>query len=92
MNALVAFAAELSIAWFTWQAVFAESRKAEIGGRNLDDKGITCWIPLHDVDVRNGCMQFIDGGHKDGVLAHHLVEGVASDLLTCPVDDSRAVV
>ena len=38
-------------------------------GRNLDDLGITCWMPFHDVDERNGCMHFIDGGHRDGVLA-----------------------
>jgi len=24
-------------------------------GRNLDDRGITCWVPLADVDERNGC-------------------------------------
>ncbi len=35
-------------------------------GRNLFDKGTTCWIPLQDVDAQNGCMQFIDGGHLDG--------------------------
>ena len=39
-------------------------------GRNLDERGITCWMPLHDVDVGNGCMHFIDGGHKVGVLPH----------------------
>ena len=61
-------------------------------GRNLDDRGVTCWIPLQDVDARNGCMHFIDGGHRDGVLPHRLVEGVASDLLTCAVDESRMVV
>jgi ectoine hydroxylase-related dioxygenase (phytanoyl-CoA dioxygenase family) len=61
-------------------------------GRNLDDKGITCWIPLHDVDAANGCMHFIDRGHLDGVLTHRLVEGMASDLLTCDVDESRTVV
>jgi phytanoyl-CoA hydroxylase len=61
-------------------------------GRNLDDKGITCWIPLHDVDAENGCMQFIDSGHRDGVLTHRLVEGMASDILTCDVDETRAVV
>ena len=62
-------------------------------GRNLDDKGITCWFPLQDVDVNNGCMHFIDGGHKDGVLEHKIVDGVKSDLLTCrdAVDESRAV-
>ncbi len=61
-------------------------------GRNLDDKGITCWIPLVDVDATNGCMHFIDGGHLDGVLPHRRVEGMASDILTCDVDESRAVV
>ena len=30
-------------------------------GRNLDDLGITCWMPFHDVDPSNGCMHFIDG-------------------------------
>jgi phytanoyl-CoA hydroxylase len=63
-------------------------------GRNLDDKGVTGWIPLQDVDVGNGCMHFIDRGHKDGVLTHHLVEGMQSDLLTCDieVDERRTVV
>ncbi len=61
-------------------------------GRNLDDKGITCWIPLLDVDASNGCMHFIDHGHKLGVLPHHPVEGVQSDLITCDVDESRTVV
>lgn len=60
-------------------------------GRNLLDRGITCWIPLHDVDERNGCMHFIDRGHLDGVLTHRLVEGMQSDLLTCEVDESRIV-
>src|SRR5437763_5670544 len=60
-------------------------------GRNLDDKGITCWMPLHDVDERNGCMHFVDGGHHDGVLAHRQPENVQSDLLFCEPDVSRTV-
>ena len=60
-------------------------------GRNLFDRGVTCWIPLQDVDPVNGCMHFIDAGHLDGVLTHRLVEGVASDLLVCDVDERRAV-
>lgn len=60
-------------------------------GRNLDDRGITGWIPLQDVDTVNGCMHFVDRGHKDGVLVHRLVEGVQSDLLVCDADESRAV-
>lgn len=58
-------------------------------GRNLEDRGMTCWIPMHDVDPGNGCMHFIERGHRDGVLEHRLVEGVQSDLLTCDVDESR---
>ena len=61
-------------------------------GRNLDDKGVTCWIPLQDVDERNGCMHFIDGGHAHGVLEHKLVDGVQSDLLRCEPDLSRIVI
>lgn len=60
-------------------------------GRNLDGKGITCWMPFHDVDPANGCMHFIDGGHTDGILTHHRPEHVQSDLLTCEPDRSRAV-
>ena len=60
-------------------------------GRNLWERGVPCWMPLHDVDESNGCMHFIDGGHRLGVLEHHPVEGVQSDLLTCDVDESRMV-
>lgn len=62
-------------------------------GRNLDDKGITCWFPLQDVDETNGCMHFIDQGHVEGVLEHRQVVGLKSDLLTCEdeVDESRTV-
>ncbi|MGH9211827.1 MAG: phytanoyl-CoA dioxygenase family protein [Acidimicrobiales bacterium] len=60
-------------------------------GRNLDDKGITCWIPFHDVDEQNGCMHFVDAGHSGGVLEHKRPESVQSDLLYCEPDESRAV-
>jgi phytanoyl-CoA hydroxylase len=46
---------------------------------------------MHDVDETNGCMHFIDGGHRDGVLSHRRVEGVQSDLLRCDPDESRTV-
>jgi phytanoyl-CoA hydroxylase len=61
-------------------------------GRNLDDRAVTGWIPLQDVDAQNGCMQFIDGGHKLGVLPHHRVEGMQSDLLTCEVNETDTVI
>jgi phytanoyl-CoA hydroxylase len=60
-------------------------------GRNLDERGITCWMPFHDVDVENGCMHFVPGGHKEGILEHRSMENVQSDLLVCDVDESRVV-
>ncbi len=60
-------------------------------GRNLDDRGITCWMPFHDVSVENGCMQFIDGGHKDGMLLHKRPDNIQSDLLYCEPDATRRV-
>lgn len=60
-------------------------------GRVLDDKGITCWMPFHDVAIENGCMSFIDGGHKLGVIEHRQPDNVQSDLLFCEPDESRAV-
>ena len=59
-------------------------------GRNLDERGITCWMPFHDVDVANGCMHFVPGAHRLGVLPHRPVPGVQSDLLECDVDEARA--
>ncbi|HTO70160.1 MAG TPA: phytanoyl-CoA dioxygenase family protein [Myxococcota bacterium] len=60
-------------------------------GRNLDERGITCWLPFHDVDVGNGCMHFVPGAHREGVLEHRSVDNVQSDLLVCEVDPARVV-
>lgn len=32
---------------------------------------ITCWIPLVDANVANGCMQIIPRAHRTGVATHH---------------------
>jgi phytanoyl-CoA hydroxylase len=61
-------------------------------GRRLDDRGITCWMPFHDVDAGNGCMHFIDGGHRHGVLEHRHPAELQSDLLYCEPDPSEVVV
>jgi len=60
-------------------------------GRNLDDRGITCWMPLVDVDARNGCMHFVAGAHREGVLEHRQPEHIQSDLLFCEPDLAREV-
>jgi len=61
-------------------------------GRNLDDRGITCWMPLVDTDEKNGCMHFIDEGHRDGILRHQRPDNMQSDLLFCEPDLKRQVV
>lgn len=60
-------------------------------GPSMSDAGITCWMPFHDVDASNGCMYFVDGGHRLGILEHRRPENVQSDLLYCEPDTSRAV-
>jgi hypothetical protein len=47
-------------------------------------------MPFHDVDVSNGCMHFIDGGHRDGVLPER-PEYIQSDLFRCHPDERRTV-
>ncbi len=32
---------------------------------------VTCWIPLVDATVDNGCMEILPRSHKDGILEHH---------------------
>ncbi|MXX04099.1 MAG: phytanoyl-CoA dioxygenase family protein [Gemmatimonadetes bacterium] len=32
---------------------------------------VTCWIPLVDTTVENGCLNVIPGVHKDGVFRHY---------------------
>lgn len=60
-------------------------------GRTFDDNALTCWMPLHDVDTTNGCMQFIPGEHAKPILEHRPPENIQSDLLYCEVEESRAV-
>jgi phytanoyl-CoA hydroxylase len=61
-------------------------------GKNLWDLGITCWMSFHDVDVSNGCMHFVRGGHKNGVLEHRVSADHASGLLLCDVPANSDVV
>ena len=58
----------------------------------LEYHALGCWLPLHEVSVERGCMQFIPGSHK-GSLLHHRHLGVpASNLLLADgVDASTAV-
>ncbi|XP_062498845.1 probable alpha-ketoglutarate-dependent hypophosphite dioxygenase [Corticium candelabrum] len=37
----------------------------------MHDKGLTFWLALDDVDEVNGCMYYVPGSHKYGLLPHH---------------------
>lgn len=39
------------------------------------DHVITAWIALDDVDAENGCLRYIDGSHREGILPHDPVPG-----------------
>jgi hypothetical protein len=65
--------------------------------RNHRYRSLTIWMPLQDVDVETGCMQFVPGSHLRGLQPHrrlgddprvHALEAVDPDLsgaVTCPL-------
>jgi len=61
-------------------------------GRRLFDRGITCWMSFHDVNVDNGCMHFIRGAHKRGMIEHINPPEMASDLLVCDAPPGSEIV
>ncbi len=46
---------------------------------------ITAWIALDDVDEENGCLRYISGSHKQGIIDHVEVPGQPHNL--APPDD-----
>lgn len=46
---------------------------------------ITAWIALDDVDEENGCLRYISGSHKKGIIDHAEVPGQPYNL--APPDD-----
>lgn len=38
---------------------------------DLDYRAVAAWLPLTDVSVDAGCMQFIPGSHRDGLHLHN---------------------
>lgn len=58
----------------------------------LDYNAIAAWLPLHDVSIERGCMQFIPGSHRGEVLKHGFVGDVRGNLLIADgADEDRAV-
>jgi hypothetical protein len=63
-------------------------------------RSIHFWIPLQPVTVENGCMWFVPGSNRGGLLPHHVVtkrvngktsQTVGATLAADNVDDSKAV-
>jgi hypothetical protein len=52
----------------------------------LDYCAVNTWLPMHDVSVEMGAMQFIPGSHKRGVLRHRHEDKPALNLLTLDDD------
>jgi len=63
-------------------------------------RSVHFWIPLQPVNIENGCMQFVPGSHREGLLPHHVVHlrpggatthSVGATIATNSFDASRAV-
>ena len=48
------------------------------------DGVITAWIALDDVGKENGCLRYIDGSHKGGIIPHEAVPGEPYNLVPPP--------
>ena len=59
----------------------------------LDYRALGVWLPLHDVSVEMGAMQFMPGSHKRGLRPHRHEDDPAQNLLTIDeaVDAAGAV-
>jgi len=64
-------------------------------GMGETDDEVTAWVALSDVSVEAGCMRFLPGSHKGGIVAHDDTFG-ADNLLSrgqkiADVDEAKAV-
>jgi ectoine hydroxylase-related dioxygenase (phytanoyl-CoA dioxygenase family) len=59
----------------------------------FDYQALGVWLPLHDVTVEMGAMNFIPGSHKRGLVAHRHTDAPEANLLTVaePIDEASAV-
>lgn len=53
---------------------------------------LTCWVPLTDATVDNGCPQVAVGRHRDGTLRHTFVDPLGWECFTDPEDVAVAEV
>lgn len=54
----------------------------------FDYGSVAAWLPMHDVDVEMGAMQFVPGSHRQGVLPHRHYDDPMQRLLRvdAPID------
>jgi ectoine hydroxylase-related dioxygenase (phytanoyl-CoA dioxygenase family) len=52
---------------------------------------LSVWMPLDDVAVESGCMQYIPGSHARDLLPHRKPPGVEPIVVDAPFDPSSAV-
>lgn len=59
----------------------------------FDYRALGVWLPMHDVSVEMGAMQFIPGSHKRGLLRHRHTDSPEQNLLAVdePFDEASAV-
>ncbi len=59
----------------------------------LDYCALGIWVPMHDVSVEMGAMQFIPGSHKRGLLRHRHEDEPQHNVLTVDeaIDTAKAV-
>ena len=59
----------------------------------FDYGSVAAWLPMHDVDVAMGAMQFVPGSHRDGVLPHRHYDDLLQRLLRvdAPIEEDAFV-
>ena len=59
----------------------------------LDYRAVAVWLPMHEVSVEMGAMQFIPGSHRRGLLPHRHLEAPRHNMLevASPFNLSSAV-
>lgn len=78
LNTVVAFATEMGIAWFLWQAMFRESGKTQIAGFDLQ-----AMVLYYLTVILIG--RIIRGRQFEGAISHDIYEGGLNRYLVFPV-------
>jgi ectoine hydroxylase-related dioxygenase (phytanoyl-CoA dioxygenase family) len=59
--------------------------------RTIPMKHLTCWVGLDDASVENGCLQYIPGSHKWGLLDKPVLTGEMEGLRAFLTEDQAAL-